>query len=783
MEESIQYFQSYQGYFWQWETDKDVMDIPGDEHNLLSIPHVSVIAYRTHALEILKVMAEVGLPPFGAYLLVLYATGNFKFSNFDGLNYYLTKTEKEYGALADKQAVIRLLSSVAGLPEKLKSGQNKILLLQTVFHSCHHQLSVSKSRDIVKGIDNRETLNLCAVSRSFNTASYSRDLSTLQLLNDKFPDTGSIIRAMQGLPPLPPPDDEIAEQEPVAAEKSFVDLLIEEPKTFEVGKLIRHIWSGLKIPMQHFSPGDQPVGGISDMTNKGNIDRMLLSEFAYDDDVFLQRVANNEALYIQREIPPEKNIFERVIIIDISLRNWGTPKTLALSTALAIARHPKAKDECRIFLAAQSTREVKYDTVEDIIGAIALVGPVADCSAGLQDFLKKETGSSKKEIFLLTAEDSFKLPAVQKIVSEYREYFKFVVCFSGNGTIQFFKMQQGAKRLLQTIVLPLEELWKQLPAKQKKVTSPTERIYPILFPASPNELGGFYLDGEYYFLSRKKHLYRTYLSVKGGQSTYYYNNFRGWEPLIKNISLKPKGSFALGKNEMNELILCQYHLGDKVLSMLNLHTKKYHSIKHTVQQWYTVLFYENDFYFFNNDQGDYKKVLIVEDELVLSPSEKKGQLQQAFEMQQKEVRQARGYTRDILTNHHLIGITNDGYLQFSKHTLIWQHTNLFFNNRQPGSFKAVATRQGNAFCFEDGSMVLPDPEGMITLRSSNENLPDIFIPSCVGVGIAAATQESFCGAEYYLPQHHQLRIEKVDTFYETYIAAFIQQIIAHADKA
>ena len=84
---------------------------------------------------------------------------------------------------------------------------------------------------------------------------------------------------------------------------------------------------------------------------------------------------------------------------------------------------------CRIFFAAQTIRELKHEKVEDIIDALALVGPVPDCSAGLLDFLKKETGSKKREIFLLAAEDSFKLPAVQKTISDYREQFKFVICF------------------------------------------------------------------------------------------------------------------------------------------------------------------------------------------------------------------------------------------------------------------------------------------------------------------------------------------------------------------
>lgn len=783
MEETIKYFQNYKGYFWQWETDHDAMEFPEDVYNLLSIPHVSVIAYRKYALEILKMMEPAGIPPFGAFLLALYASGNFKFSNFDGLNYYLSKTEKEYGGLVNKQAVLDFLNSIYGLPEKLKTGENKILLLQTIFHNCHHEIASPKARLILKGIEDNETLISCAGLMPFNESAYIRDLYTLELLNRKFPNSASIIKAMQGLPQLPEPEEEIVEQEAVPAEKDFIDLLIEEPKTFEVGKLIRRIWSGLKIPMQHFSPGDQPVGGISDMTNKGNIDRMLLSEFAYDDDIFLQRVANNEALYIQREIPPEKNVFERILLIDISLRSWGTPKILAFATALAIARHPKAKDECRIFLAGKSIREIKHEKVEDIIDALALVAPVADCSAGLLDFFKDDHGSAKREIFLLAAEDSFKLPAVQKILSDYREQFKFVVCFTANGIIQFFKMQQGAKRLLQTILLPLEDLWKKSHTKQRVSQLQTDTDYPILFTAGPNDLGGFYLDGEYYFLSRKKILYKTYLPERREQHGYYYYNFKGWEPVVKNISLKPKGSFALGKNVQNELLLCQYNDNDKILSVLNLFTKKYLSVKYKVQQYYTVVFDADEFYLFNNDCKDYQKILIGEDELVLSPSEEKDKLQLAYLEQQKEVNRARGYRRDILTNHSSVGITEEGFLQFSKHCLLVQHEKLVFINRRPELFKAVAVRNGNSFMFDEGSCVFVDNEGMITLRSSNPGLPDIFIPSCVGHLIAAATANSFCGEDYYLPKNHQFSFETVDAFYEKYIKEFIQQILVHADTA
>jgi hypothetical protein len=146
-----------------------------------------------------------------------------------------------------------------------------------------------------------------------------RDLKILNK-NEQFPTVQSIIDAMKGFIEEPELDDEVIEEETtVDTDKDFIRELIEEPKTFQVGSLIKRIWSGLKIPMRHLSPGEQPIGGISDMTNKGDFNRMLLSEFANEDEVFMNRVANNEALYIQREIPPEENIFERIILIDTSL--------------------------------------------------------------------------------------------------------------------------------------------------------------------------------------------------------------------------------------------------------------------------------------------------------------------------------------------------------------------------------------------------------------------------------------------------------------------------------
>ena len=93
--------------------------------------------------------------------------------------------------------------------------------------------------------------------------------------------------------------------------------------------------------MHHQLPGDQPLGGFSDLSNKGDFDKLLISEFANDELLLLSRVANNEALVLHREIPPGTDDLQRVVLLDVSLKSWGNPRILAYATMLAIARHPR----------------------------------------------------------------------------------------------------------------------------------------------------------------------------------------------------------------------------------------------------------------------------------------------------------------------------------------------------------------------------------------------------------------------------------------------------------
>ncbi len=251
--------------------------------------------------------------------------------------------------------------------------------------------------------------------------------------------------------------NQISEDNP----KDLIEQLINDPKSRQIGLLIKLIWAGFNIPIFSAHPSDQPLGGVSDLTTKGDFDKLLISEFANDDLTFMSRLANNEALFFHREMPPITDTKKRIILIDVSLKSWGTPKILAHATSLAIANHPKSKIKLNAFLVSEEYSPINYDTIGNIIDGIQKVGISLNASKGIESFLEGNKRDKSLEIFLITTEEGSKDPQIKIIVSENKNLFKYLILTNSEGEIKFFRNQNNATKHLQTIKLPLSSLWKK----------------------------------------------------------------------------------------------------------------------------------------------------------------------------------------------------------------------------------------------------------------------------------------------------------------------------------
>ena len=779
------YFKSYEGYFWEWTTDEDIPDDTGyNGNNLIVLNDLGAIAYRPYIIAVLKELQAQGFPPFGALLLVLYVTneGYINIERVRGTIYHPLVREKV-------DAVLQFLSNINNLSSVYKKGQNRIVLLQTIFHDSHNLISTASSKQILKEYYRQPNKIADCISNDIvYVPTLIKELQTLELLNTRFPTTESIISAMKGFTDIPELENEVVEEETtVETNADFIQELIEEPKTFQVGSLIKRIWSGLKIPMRHLSPGEQPIGGISDMTNKGDFNKMLLSEFANEDEVFMNRVANNEALYIQREIPPEENIFERIILIDTSLKNWGTPKVLAFASAIAVIRHPKAHSECKVFALGQNIIPISLNKVDEVVENLNHVSPVLEVSGALEKFFNEEHTEKDLEVFFMTNQENLANQNLQRIIHDNRDRLKFLVTTSADGELNFYKHHKGTRKHVQKIMLPLQELWANPPQRQrgnkfsgigKKASVPFN--YPVLFPTPINKIATFLYEGEFFILSNKRQLLRTYLSDNYYNRNYYdtYKTHHGCEVLIDGISVKSKGQFALARNKKGDFILCQYQPDKKLISKLNLNTKEFSELNLTgknISNNHQLIYFARHFYLYdeNSDripliamEGNISLEYILNDKLIYRNHAKV----------QSEIKKLYDSGMKILNNFHNFGINAEKKLVISNNELSHyiEDSIKFYKNTSP--LEICAEQNKNTFTFSDGSEIITDNRGMLTFKSSNKNIPEFYIPSTEYGNLALATTTEFGGSEYYLPQNTLLKVKTMKEMYDEYMRRFIDQI-------
>ncbi len=121
-----------------------------------------------------------------------------------------------------------------------------------------------------------------------------------------------------------------------------------------VARMAQTLSATLSLPRSPSDPDVLPVGGVSDVTNRGQPDRLLMSELAMDSDLLIARIANGQALYLRREQPPQPQSKHRCLLIETGVRTWGTMRlyTAAFALGLSIAVERRGDDQLDIVTVA-----------------------------------------------------------------------------------------------------------------------------------------------------------------------------------------------------------------------------------------------------------------------------------------------------------------------------------------------------------------------------------------------------------------------------------------------
>jgi hypothetical protein len=742
--DSHNYFRSYKNYFWQWEDNGEVIAIPGE----------ATIAYKNQVVEILERLAPQGLPPFGSLLLAIIATNPNGGEALDAVYARVTSVLETSDNPILAKAMI-FLKTLAGMPQAYKVGDKRALLLQVLFKGCHN---VSSGGDAKAALEHLKSGSLqLDMTIAVSPDTCLRDLKIVALLGANFPTVDSIIEKIGGLPDRDQIEidfDHSPGQDPSAQpDLDLIDQLIANSTTFTVGSLVRWLWGGLNIPVHSALPSAQPLGGISDLTNKGDFDKLLVSEFANDDLFFMSRLANNEALYIHREIPPAHNDLHRIILIDASIKCWGTPKAIAFATLLAIAKHPKTDIGCQAFVVgAEKYHSVSIENIHAIIDAMHIVAGTLHCAGGLATFFNDHGRDKNKEVFFITEASTQKQGALLKTMTENHQHIHYQVLTDVEGNIDVYKRHKNSKKHVQHIRLPLDTLWKKDKPKAalRSVIASTKSavgVYPILIRDAGHAKKVLVApNGQIFQVSGNKAIFRFYDKTKEKHAV-------GWDLVYENLPFNTNIA-EVGLSKKGEYVFLLFNANTREVLLVNISTGEKRSL--TFNQWrsngtHSFIFEAGKFVHCHPSGAwtitlDGKVDPIPRSEI----SKFKARADELAAVANKYT-----FNSGVFKNIHEVFINSSGQLIFNKHALGLEATdkNIRFLQASDRAVKIMARKINDlAFEFPDGSLVEVNRLGVIILKSSTIAIPAVYIPSLIDSPLGVATLYRFAGNEFYFKE-------------------------------
>ncbi len=732
-----QYFASYENYFWQWEENGTVV----------AIPESSTIAYKDLVSSILEQLKLQGFPSFGSLLLAITAVNPNGVRSLQEIENILRKhiniTSDEY--ISDAMAFLYLLT---GLPDQYKTGERKMLVFRAIFRNCHNVTSAKRADHIATGFNDSNNISYQIATFNLDNRAINNDLKPLALLHRKFTTVQQILDVIIDLPELEVPIEleETPNPEDPETDEDFIDAMINDHRLFKVGSLVRMMWSGIHLPFHSSTPTQQKIGGVSDLTNKGNFDQLLISEYANEDIVFLSRLANNEALYLSRESPPSTNDMKRVILIDVSLKNWGTPKTVAFATMVAIAKHPKTDISCEAYIVGNNVTPIDVTSLDSLINGFQIVEGCLDGAEGIRKYFEEDPDAKNREVFIITETNTQKHASMIKVMSEFREQIAYWIFNDDEGGIDIYKELKSSRRHLQHLQLPLEQLWSKQPKKQAPHRDEKTDHFPILFQRAQGHLAYFTTENDEIFqVTKEKSLLRLY-----NKSSRYYES--GWELFHQNLPFTNK-DFAMGLHSNGDYYFLAYSTQNKDITIVNLRNGE--SKKVDFPQWKHR---RNQSFVFSNDyflHFNYNSSWQIDMEGNITKNQYHfSELKNLFTDHDKKVEDIRRRfysTPGIFKNVKNICINTEGRIVLNDlHELqlnSGQHLKL---DRNKYHSKILAENpENNVFTFHNGSSIEINPNGVMILKNHKPNTLDVYIPLVPQTSLAMATELHFAGNNFY----------------------------------
>lgn len=417
------------------------------------------ICYRDELEVVLRNLAPQGWPPMGTLLLMIAACqDSWKDSEIEqqflmGLGRTLWEKSGEGERMLETTEdfvhyATEFMDIIRALPGGWRRGAKRIHLLIEVAARMPERIPEAQAREMLAEYSSGrlDELTLTRIADSTLKA-FTADLENLHKGLSLFQNAEQLELVLRtGLDYLPAPIDvELPDAEPA----DLLSQLAERDETAGLARLTRRLMAALHIPMRTRGASDLPFGGVSDITNRGDFDRLLISELAHEDWSLMARLVNNEALYLRREEPPAQEIQRTRLLIDTTIKMWGLPRVFALAAALACAqsRGEDRSVEAHAFSGRYVT-PVDLSRREGVIQALERVDGALHGGEALQTFFMDQPVEEQTETILITEHSLLSLPAFQNALRDINLHLDFLVTVDRSGNLHLYRVRAGRRSLL-----------------------------------------------------------------------------------------------------------------------------------------------------------------------------------------------------------------------------------------------------------------------------------------------------------------------------------------------
>jgi hypothetical protein len=484
-QQAIEYLRAPANGLWRWAEDAAV--IVGPDGN--------TIAFREEIMQVLQWLSPNGLPPFGAIVLVL-AGCRGKYPLVPPLPSSLTTPlQSESGTktalpaklqlAAQLQAAVAELAKVPKLPAELKNSLTaKCVLAEAIFETAKVERFM-QARVVLDGmampIADAELNPGPDASKDGNV---NRQIFIVaEGLKVHTPESLAL-RIRTGLDALPHEN----ETDLTVAERArhLIDELSRDREYGAVARAARELMAAVRLPRRLAQREELAIGGISDITNRGPLDRLLLSELAHDDLTLAVRVALNEALYLRREPPMREPPGTLAILLDSGVRLWGIPRVLASAVALALAACDKQHQQALFWRAhGKELLPVELLTKKGLTEHLSALELEAHCGEAVSAFSAAAPPGEENQSVLITHRDCLDDPEFCKVLASAQRPPDFVATVDRGGHFQLHALPLARRRPICDSELDLADIFAEKAPKVPLINPLLAAKLPAIFGVSP----------------------------------------------------------------------------------------------------------------------------------------------------------------------------------------------------------------------------------------------------------------------------------------------------------